>query len=167
MEEVEQSAGAQSSEKRPDIFDKIMALPVLRIFEPFYKAHKMVLLYLFFGGTAFFLNIFLFYGIARLTPLDPLVNNVICWVVCVLYQFWTNRTWVFDGKTNGAWEFIKQILSFFGGRLFTLFLEEAIIAVFITWLKLPEMPVKLAAQVVVIVLNYVISKLFVFKKAEQ
>ncbi len=112
------------------------------------------------------MNIALFYAIARLTPLDPLVNNIVCWIVCVLFQFWTNRTWVFDGKTNGAGEFIKQILSFFGGRLFTLFLEEAIIAVFITWLELPEMPVKLVAQVIVIVLNYVISKLFVFKKAE-
>ena len=112
------------------------------------------------------MNIFLFYAIARLTPLDPLVNNVICWVVCVLYQFWTNRAWVFDGKTEGALEFAKQMLLFFGGRLFTLFLEEAIIAVFITWLKLPEMPVKLAAQVIVIVLNYIISKAFVFKKAE-
>lgn len=152
--------------EQPDIFDRIMALPGLRIFEPFYKARKMLLLYLFFGGTAFFLNIFLFYGIDRLTPLDPLVNNVICWVVCVLYQFWTNRTWVFDGKTNGALEFLRQMLLFFGGRLFTLFLEEAIIAVFITWLKMPEMPVKLAAQAVVIILNYIISKVFVFKKAE-
>lgn len=142
-----------------------MALPLLNLLEPFYKAHKMVLLYLFFGGTSFFLNLFLFYAIARFTPLDPLVNNVICWVVCVLYQFWTNRTWVFDGRTEGAAAFARQILSFFGGRLFTLFLEEAIIAVFITWLRLPEMPVKLAAQVVVIVLNYVISKLFVFKKS--
>lgn len=162
MQETELSAG----EKRPDIFDRIMALPLLNILEPFYKAHKMVLLYLFFGGTAFFLNLFLFYAIGRLTPLDPLVNNIICWIVCVLYQYWTNRTWVFDGKTSGALEFIKQMASFVGGRLFTLFLEEAIIAVFITWLKLPEMPVKLAAQVVVIVLNYVISKAFVFKKAE-
>ncbi|MCR5046664.1 MAG: GtrA family protein [Treponema sp.] len=151
-------------EKKPDIFDRIMTLPILRIFEPFYKAHKMPLLYLFFGGTAFFLNLFLFYAIGRFLKINPLVNNVICWVVCVLYQFWTNRTWVFDGKTEGALDFVKQMLLFFGGRLFTLFLEEAIIAVFITWLKLPEMPVKLAAQVIVIVLNYVISKVFVFKE---
>lgn len=52
----------------------------------------------------------------------------------------------------------------FGGRLFTLIVEEAILAVFITWLGFNSMAVKLVAQVVVIVLNYVISKLIVFKK---
>ena len=53
---------------------------------------------------------------------------------------------------------------FFGGRLFTLVVEEAILAVFITWLGFNSMAVKLIAQVVVIVLNYIISKLIVFKK---
>ena len=43
-------------------------------------------------------------------------------------------------------------------------MEEAIIYVFITRLALPDMPVKIAAQVIVIILNYVISKLFVFRK---
>lgn len=58
---------------------------------------------------------------------------------------------------------LKQMASFFGGRLFTLIVEEAILAVFITWLGFNSMAVKLVAQVVVIVLNYVISKLIVFK----
>jgi putative flippase GtrA len=59
------------------------------------------------------------------------------------------------------------MISFFGGRLFTLLVEEVILAVFVTWLQWDSMIVKLAAQVIVIVLNYLISKLFVFKKAEQ
>ena len=49
-------------------------------------------------------------------------------------------------------------------QLFTLVVEEAILAVFITWLGFNSMAVKLIAQVVVIVLNYIISKLIVFKK---
>lgn len=145
-------------EARCDIFDKIMSLPVLRIFEPFYKKYKMALLYLFFGGLAFFLNLFLFIAIEKYTPLNALVNNIVCWVVCVLFQFFTNRTWVFDGRVESKAGFVKQMASFFAGRL-----EEAIIAVFITWLAFPTTPVKLAAQVVVIVTNYFISKLLVFK----
>ena len=47
-------------EEKKDIFDKLMHLPVLNIFEPFYKKHKEVLMYLFFGGITFFLNIALY-----------------------------------------------------------------------------------------------------------
>ena len=50
------------------------------------------------------------------------------------------------------------------GRLATLGVEEAIIAVFATWLGFNSFWVKLAAQVVVVILNYVISKLLVFRK---
>ena len=162
-DQLEQNDQTLQPEKK-DIFDKLMHLPVLNIFEPFYKKYKEALLYLFFGGTAFFLNIFLFAAIDKCFHINELVNNIICWIVCVLYQYFTNRTWVFDGHVDTAAEFIKQLVSFFGGRLFTLFLEELIIAVFITWLGFNTMIVKLAAQVVVIVTNYIISKLIVFKK---
>ena len=162
--EKENNGGQPEKLEKKDIFDKLMHLPVLNIFEPFYKKYKEALLYLFFGGTAFFLNIFLFAAIDKCFHINELVNNIICWIVCVLYQYFTNRTWVFDGHVDTAAEFIRQLVSFFGGRLFTLFLEELIIAVFITWLGFNTMIVKLAAQVVVIVTNYIISKLIVFKK---
>ena len=163
LEQNDQNLQPEKLEKK-DIFDRLMHLPVFNIFEPFYKKYKEALLYLFFGGTAFFLNIFLFAAIDKCFHISELVNNIICWIVCVLYQYFTNRTWVFDGHVDTAAEFIRQLVSFFGGRLFTLFLEELIIAVFITWLGFNTMAVKLVAQVVVIVTNYIISKLIVFKK---
>jgi putative flippase GtrA len=130
------------------------------------KKIKEIVLYLFFGGIAFFLNIGLFILFNKALGISELIANVFCWILCVLFQFFTNRTWVFEGKTEDAVAFWKQMLSFFGGRLFTLLVEEVILAVFVTWLKWDSMIVKLAAQVIVIVLNYVISKLFVFKKEE-
>lgn len=151
-------------EDKKDIFDKIMHLPILNIFESFYKKYKEVLLYIFFGGVTFFLNIALFALLNGMMGINELIANVICWIICVLFQFFTNRTWVFDGITETTGGFIKQMASFFGGRLFTLAIEEIILAVFITWLGLDSMVVKLTAQVVVIILNYIISKLFVFKK---
>lgn len=147
-----------------DIFDRMMSLPGIRIFKPFYKKHKEVLLYLFFGGLSFFLNIGLFWILNRGLRMNALGANVVCWIVCVLFQFFTNRKWVFDGKTENAAGFLRQISSFFAGRLFVLAIEELILAVFITWLDFNSMVVKLVAQVIVIVLNYVISKLIVFHK---
>lgn len=96
--------------------------------------------------------------------IDELIANVFSWMVCVSFQFFTNRVWVFHGETNGAIKFIKQMAVFFMGRLFTLAVEEIILAVFITWLKLDSLAVKLIAQIVVIVLNYVISKMVVFQR---
>lgn len=158
----------ENQEKRKeDIFDRIMHLPGLRILEPFYIRHKEVLLYLLFGGLSFVLNIVLFAWLARVIGLNALVANVIDWFACVLFQYITNKLWVFDGKTDNAAALLKQIASFFGGRVFTLVVEEAILAVFISLLHQNELAVKLIAQVVVIVLNYIISKKLVFAGAKN
>ena len=101
-------------EEKKDIFDRLMHLPVLNIFEPFYKKHKEVLMYLFFGGITFFLNIALYAWLDGMLGINALIANVICWVVCVLFQYFTNRTWVFDGQVDSAAGFLKQMASFSG-----------------------------------------------------
>lgn len=151
-------------ERREDIFDRIMHLPGLRTFENFYRAHKEVLLYLFFGGVSLVLNLAMFAFFEYVVGLNQLVNNIICWVTSVLMQFFTNRIWVFQGRTDGAVDFLKQMATFFGGRVFTLAVEEVLLLVFIFGLHFNSMAVKSTAQIVVIVLNYVISKFWVFKK---
>lgn len=121
-------------------------------------------MYILFGGLAFILNLVLYALLAEQLHINVLITNIICWVICVLFQFFTNRTWVFDGRVDSTIQFLKQMGSFFGGRLFTLVLEEVILAVFISWLGFNGMVIKLIAQLVVIVLNYIISKLVVLKK---
>lgn len=155
-----------NSNEKKDIFDRIMSLPVLNILEPFYKKYKEGLLYLFFGGLTFFLSIFLFWFMDSVLHMNVVINNSIDWVICVAFQFFTNRTWVFDGKVETKKDFLKQAGSFTAGRLFTLVVEDLLIYIFITLLGFPTMPVKLAATFVVIVLNYVISKLIVFRKKD-
>ena len=148
-------------EKR-DIFDRMMALPILNIFEPFYKKNKEVLLYLFFGGLTFIVSIATYAVFNVSMGINELIANVMSWVLAVLFAFATNRVWVFQAPTHTITEFLKQMLSFFGGRVVTLVIEEIILLVFITWLGFNSMVVKVIAQVIVIVLNYVISKFFVF-----
>lgn len=151
-------------ERKPDIWDRLVHLKAFRWFEPFYKKHKEVLMYLFFGGLAFFLNLFLYWLFVVVCGTPALIGNVFCWILCVLFQYFTNRSWVFDGRTDTRKDFLRQLVSFFGGRLFTLLVEELMILIFITELHYNEMGIKLLAQFVVIVLNYIISKLIVFRK---
>ena len=152
---------------KPDLFDRLMALPGLRLTQPFYRKHKEVLLYLFFGGLTTLVSIAVFALCYNALGINELISNVISWVLAVLFAFFTNRVWVFSARTEGRLDFLRQMASFFGGRLATLGVEELILLIFVTWLRLPALPVKIAAQVVVIVLNYIISKCFVFRKKKE
>lgn len=143
------------------IWDRLIKLKLVRRFSPFLTKHREILLYLFFGGTAFFLNIALFWLFDRFTSLNALISNGICWIICVLYQFITNKNYVFQKESSSG--ILKQLLPFTGGRVLTLVIEEIILAAGIMLLGFSELPVKIIAQVVVIILNYVISKWFVFQ----
>lgn len=146
-----------------DIFDRIMALPGLRIFEPFYKKNKEMLLYLFFGFLSFVVNVILYGLFYEIFHINELIANIFSWIITVVFAFFTNRIWVFESSTDSFKAFMKQMIAFYQGRLVTLVIEEIILFVFITVLAMNSIVVKIAAQVIVIVLNYVFSKLFVFK----
>ena len=126
-----------------------------------FQKHKELILYVFFGGLATVVSIgtFLLFD----AVMNELVANILSWVITVGFAFWTNRTWVFCSqiKGKGIW---KEMLTFYTGRLATLGLEEGILLVFVTILAWNAALVKVAAQVVVLVGNYIISKLFIFKK---
>ncbi|MDD6216136.1 MAG: GtrA family protein [Roseburia sp.] len=151
-------------EERKDIFDKIMMLPGLRILNPFYKKNKEVLLYLFFGGLTFLVSVISYAYFNVTLGINELVANIISWVLAVAFAFFTNRIWVFQAPTKTVSQFLMQLIRFFMGRVATLVVEEVILLVFITILGFNSMVVKVIAQVIVIVLNYVISKLVVFRK---
>ena len=157
---------AEGKQEPKDIFDRIMALPGLRIFEGFYKKYKEILLYLFFGALTTVVSIGSFAVLQVGLGMNVLVANVISWILAVTFAFITNRIWVFDAKTEGAGQFLVQMAKFFGGRVFTLIDEEAILFVFITKLGMNSVLIKVIAQVVIVILNYLISKLLVFRKRE-
>ncbi|MBR3554956.1 MAG: GtrA family protein [Oscillospiraceae bacterium] len=142
-----------------------MALRWLRPLRPFYEKFKEPLLYLFFGGLTTLLSIFLYWLFAHPLGLPPLVANVISWVLCVAFAYVTNRSWVFRNKARGAKGILREAASFTAGRLATLGLEELILWLGIAVLGVGDLAVKIAAQVLTIVGNYVISKFLVFKKA--
>lgn len=158
---------SNQEERRPDIFDRLMRLPLLRLFEPFYQKHKEGLLYLFFGGVTTLVSFLVFWLFETPLGLDPLLANLISWIVAVAVAYITNRIWVFAAHAYGLRGISLEIFSFYVSRVATFLLEEAILFIFVTWLSLPSMPVKIAASVLVVVFNYVFSKLFVFRKEKK
>ncbi len=152
---------------RTDIFDRLMGLPVLRIFEPFYRSHREGLLYLFFGGVTTLIGLGSFWLLEGVLGLNSLLANPLSWLLAVIVAFLTNRIWVFDSPTVGGAAYLVQFLSFCASRVATLLIEEGILFTFVTWLGLSAFPVKLTASVVVVLLNYLFSKLLVFRKGHK
>lgn len=147
--------------EKQDIFDKIMHLPIINFFEPFYKQHKEILLYLFFGGLTFLVSIGSYGYLSMGLHMNELIANVFSWILAVAFAYVTNRKWVFANKSDNI---LKEIFLFCSGRVATLVMEEAILFLFVTCLHFNGMLIKVIGQVLVIIANYVISKVFVFKK---
>ena len=140
----------------------------------FLKKHKSVILYIIFGGlttvvdwSVSFLLYYLWGEAIDATPILLHGANVIAWVAAVAFAYVTNRIWVFESKRRGFVPIVCEIAAFAGGRVLTLILQEVIMAVFCTWLGLNEYLFKLVAAVLVVILNYFISKLLVFRKTRR
>ena len=124
---------------------------------------KELLLYEFFGVFTLLISIGSFALFTETLMIDPLVANVFSWVLAVAFAYVTNRNWVFKKTATGAGDVIHETMRFVSGRLSTLIIEELIILVCVTWLGMDNMIVKVAAQIVVILLNYCISRFWVFR----
>ena len=139
-----------------------------------FKKYKNIILYIFFGGmttvvdwSVSFLLYYLWGDAIKATPWLIHGANVIAWVAAVAFAYVTNRVWVFESKRKGFLPIVGEIGAFAGGRVITLLLQEALMAIFFTWLGFNEYVVKIVAAVLVVILNYFISKLLVFRKKKD
>ena len=128
----------------------------------FFNKNKEVILYLFFGILTFIISIISY--IIFNTKMNELLSNIFSWILSVSFAYITNKIWVFKSNSKFISCIISEILSFFSGRILTLVIEEIILLLFITLLHFNSIAVKTIAQIIVIILNYIISKLFVFNK---
>ena len=129
-----------------------------------YHKYEEVLSYLIFGFLAFVVNYVVYAVGIKAFSLNYQVSNMIAWVVAVIFAYWTNRTFVFKSKTKEITSILKEFASFVSARLATLVLEIVILWLFVDVLNINDMFAKLVGQFVVIVTNYFLSKLWIFKK---
>lgn len=151
-------------EEKKDIWDKIMELPVLRIFQPFYKKYKKVLLYLFLGGLATIVGLGTKYLFIPVMHMNSYVATALSWWIGTTFAFITNRTWIFEHDDEHMWQ---EYSKFVGGRILTFFLDELINGIFYEGLKWNFFVVFFFASAVISIVNYIISKVFVFKKKPE
>lgn len=126
--------------------------------------YKELLLYVFYGVLAAVVNGVTFLIVERLLGVPTLIANVISWIAGTTFAYLTNRAWVFTEKAHGWKAVLVEVASFAVGRVLTLGVEEIILWVGVDVLLIDSIPVKLFDLVFVGILNYVISKLVVFRE---
>lgn len=109
-------------------------------------------------------NLVLFHMLCNVWKMDEMIGNIIAWVGAVLFAYVVNDIWVFRSKWEGGSEELSKFLKFVGARVASLGVEEAGLLIFVKGLHFNNMIVKAALSVIVILMNYVFSKLFIFVK---
>ena len=78
-----------------------------------YKKYKEAIDYLFWGGVAFVLSMVLFYLFANVMNIYEQIANILSWIICVIFTYLTNRTFVFQSKVKGLKNIFKEsVMSF-------------------------------------------------------
>lgn len=124
---------------------------------------RELILYVVFGFFTFVVNFvtyFIFVGLG----LNYLIANALAWFFSVLFAYITNRKWVFESKSPDV---LKEMSLFFGGRIFSGVVDTALMYLFIDVLVLGDFISKTVVQIIVIILNYVFSKLIVFTEKNK
>lgn len=145
------------------ILDKIH----LKIISNFYREHLEGMRYLVCGALATVVNIAVYAVFFYLCNLDNALSNIIAWIVAAIFAYITNKFIVFDSKVDSNKKLLREIVSFFGCRLFTLVVDEAIMIITVDKFGLNGVLMKVVANIVVIILNFILSKLIIFKKDEK
>ena len=134
-----------------------------------YKKYEELINYLIIGILTTIVSLATYY-LLTLTILDAnnkvylQIANIISWLASVTFAYFTNRKFVFKVKNKSN---IKECLNFYISRISTLLIDMIITYIFVSILKFDNKIVKLIAQVVIIILNYILSKFIVFKSSKE
>ncbi|MQM73063.1 MAG: GtrA family protein [Eubacteriaceae bacterium] len=134
-----------------------------------YIKYKEIINYLIVGVLTTIISLAVYY-LCTITFLNPKnafqlqLANVISWIVSVTFAYFTNRKYVFESKNP---HIFKEASAFFLARVGTLLMDMGIMFLCVTLMGMNDKIAKLISQVVVIISNYIFSKLFVFKKGQN
>ena len=136
-----------------------------------FSKYKELILYVFFGGLTTLVNWGLYTLLVELFHVPYLWSTAVSQIAAILFAYVTNRIWVFESKVRGIRGISLEMAKFFGCRAASFVLDLGCMYVGVDLLHINDKWMKLLSNVVVIIVNYILSKLFVFsdpfgKKAE-
>jgi len=131
------------------------------------KKYEELIKYLIIGVLTTALNYTIFALLVSVVKMDLHASNLIAWLAGVIFAYITNKLFVFESKSFKFQVLSKEILSFGAARILSLLVEEVILYIFVDLLNMNKLIIKLIANVIVIIVNYVLSKFIIFKKSKE
>lgn len=127
---------------------------------------KEVMLYLVFGVLTTLVNLISFYVLSKVVGWEENLSNFIAIILAVLFAYFTNKNLVFHSEAKNIKERFKEFSKFIAGRAVTMVVE--FVGCWILFkTPIPEMISKLAVTVIVVIMNFFISKFFAFKHSKK
>lgn len=157
--------------KNNNIIDKIVHFfDRFKIFKPLvslYDKYREVWLYLFFGFLTTVINFLVYEVFTKLFDVKYSISNVIAWILSVTFAYIVDRNIVFESQKNKITDIIKEIVLFFGARIMSLIIDMILMYIGVELLLVNDTVVKIISNIVVIIVNYLISKLIVFNRRKK
>ena len=122
-----------------------------------------IIRYLIVGVLTTLVSVLSYYVCARIFTIGYMISTVLSWIISVLFAFITNKYFVFQSESGDKNRIFRECIDFFGCRIITLIIEIIIMWLFVDMIHVDDMISKIVVQFIVVVLNYVFSKLFVFQ----
>ncbi len=131
------------------------------------KFLKQLFLYGVFGVLTTVLNIFLYWFCTRVLSFSVVPATIIAWFLALLFAYYTNKKFVFESKVATVNAIFQEAAKFFLCRLATGVLDVIIMYIFADLVGLNDVFIKTVSNIIVIILNYAGSKIFVFKNKKE
>lgn len=128
---------------------------------------KEVINYLVFGVLTTAVNIVSYGFLSIIMDVDYRISTTIAWLLSVIFAFVTNKIYVFNSRGLGIRTLIKEFLSFMFFRILSYCIDLGMMIAMVEWLKMNDVFAKVLANIVVVVMNYFASRLFIFKTNNQ
>jgi len=128
---------------------------------------REVIVYIVFGVLTTVVNFIAFYLFNDLLKIHYFWANAMAWVAAVAFAFVTNKQFVFESRSWEVKTTLREAVGFTGGRVLSLLLEQGGLLLFVELMHMKEMIAKIILAVVVVIVNYIFSKLWVFVKKDQ
>ena len=128
-----------------------------------FKNMKQLVLYGIFGVLTTIINI-VAYWLVRKFDISITMSAAIAWLVAVFFAYWSNRKYVFESTNTSVISILFEAIYFFACRIATGIFDVAFMYLFADILAFNEVITKVVANIIVIVLNYIASKLFIFRE---
>lgn len=125
---------------------------------------KELLLYGICGALSTILDIGIFWFLANVVNIHYLFANAIAWVLAVIFSFVANKYYVFGSKSFKREVWVKEAAEFFGARGLACGIDMGGMYLLVSFLGVNKNYAKLIVTFVVIVVNYILSKFWIFKK---